>query len=305
MKKFDSILLIGFGGPESPEEVRPFIESVLAGRPVPPERIEEVVRNYEAIGGRSPYNRHISNLALALQKELDDKNLPVFTGMRVWRPLLKDTLIEMVSRNRTNALGIVLAPHQSEPSWDRYLRAIAVAQEEVRNSSGYSPQIEYLEPWYDHELFIEAVASHITKALEPLPEKSRRSAHILFTAHSIPVKQALPYTEQLEKTAQLVSRRVQMENWTICYQSRSGSPLEPWLGPDVRDVLREKAESGLSDIVVSPIGFICDHTEVLYDLDIDAKQVADSCGINMIRAGTAGLHPQFIRMFSELIRARL
>lgn len=304
--RYDSVLLIGFGGPERAVDVRPFIANVLRGRSVPPERIEEVARNYERIGGSSPYNKHTYEQARALSEALrrEEIELPVYLGMRVWEPYLADTLQRMVEGGRRRAAGIVLAPHQSEPSWDRYLAAVEAARRKVKEATGSdAPAVDYVEPWFDHPLFIEAICDRVRDALDQIPQERLAAVPLIFTAHSIPLELASTYTEQLAKTAAAVIERLEFKGeWTIAYQSRSGNPRDPWLEPDVRDAIRERATRRVRDLVVVPIGFICDHTEVLFDLDLDADTVALEAGINMVRAGTVGAHPSFIRMFVDLIR---
>lgn len=304
--KHDSVLLIGFGGPEQPTEVRPFIAEVLKGRPVPPERIEEVVKNYERIGGSSPYNKHTFEQARALSSALKEHaiELPVYVGMRIWKPLLAETLKRMSDEGRRRAVGIVLAPHRSEPSWERYLKAVEDARKEIKGTTGKdAPAVDYVDAWFDHPLFIEAISEHIHAALEKIPAERRRRAWLIFTAHSIPLALASLYTEQLTETAHAVVNHLDFSGeWSLAYQSRSGNPREAWLEPDVREVIRERAARGEKDVVVAPIGFICDHTEVLFDLDVDAQTVARESGINMVRAGTVGAHESFIRMFVELIQ---
>jgi protoporphyrin/coproporphyrin ferrochelatase len=304
MNKYDSILLIGFGGPERPEDVKPFIENVLRGRPVPPGRIEEVANNYKQIGGSSPYNKHIFDLANKLDLKLKEQSieLPIYIGMRVWSPYLVDTLERMGKEGKENAIGIVLAPHQSEPSWNRYLDAVEAARQEiVAKDKQTVPTITYLETWFDHPLFIHAIAERVSDAFNKIPENERYSTELVFTAHSIPVQLASTYTTQLSLTAEAVAKDLNINNWTIAYQSRSGNPRDPWLEPDIRDLIRDRAKEGRKNLVVAPIGFICDHTEVLFDLDIDAKGIAEAAGINMVRAGTVGTHPSFVRMFAEII----
>jgi protoporphyrin/coproporphyrin ferrochelatase len=296
---FDSILLIGFGGPERPEDVRPFIANVLKGRPVPPQRIEEVARNYEKIGGSSPYNKHIFELARTLSNALqkENENLPLYVGMRVWTPSLADALEAMIQDERHRTIGIVLAPHQSEPSWDRYLKAVEEARMEVNLKLGkQAPEISYIDTWFKHPLFVEAICERIKNSLG-----NSQNVTTIFTAHSLPTEISSPYVEQLVQTAEAVAQKLHIKDWSIAYQSRSGSPKDPWLEPDVRDLIRQKASEGERNLLIVPIGFICDHTEVLFDLEIDARQVAKDLGVNMIRAGTVGTHTSFVNMFVELI----
>jgi len=296
-----AVILIGFGGPQSPAEIRPFLDRVTAGRPIPRERYEEVVHHYEAIGGRSPFNEITERQAAALRERLahDGVKVPVVLGMRNTPPWLEDALRELARDGVRRALGFVLAAHRCEASWDRYLRNV----EEVRERIGRSaPVVGYVGEWHAHPLFIEAAADRVADALARLEPAARERAQVIFTAHSIPAAMAAasPYVEQLRESARLITERLGRREWTLAFQSRSGSPRDPWLEPDVSDVLR-----GLKGrpAVVAPIGFICDHVEVLYDLDVEAARVAREADVTMVRAATVGEHPRFIDMIAEMIAA--
>jgi ferrochelatase len=301
--QYDAVILIGFGGPETPEEIRPFLDRVTAGRPIPRERYEEVVHHYEAIGGRSPFIASTKRQAGALRERFgrDGTQVPVLLGMRNTAPWLEDTLRDLARAGARRAIGFVLAAHRCEASWDRYLRNVEEARKRV---GAAAPEIEYLPPWHAHPLFIEAAADRISDTLGRIEPAARDRAHLIFTAHSIPVAMAAssPYVEQLRETAGLVAARLGRSQWTLAFQSRSGNPRDLWLEPDVRGVLRDM-KGGVA--VVAPIGFICDHVEVLYDLDVEAAQVAREANVKMLRAATVGEHPLFIEMMSALVRARL
>ncbi len=301
--KYGAVILIGFGGPRSAAEIRPFLDRVTAGRPIPRERYEEVVHHYEAIGGRSPFNEITERQAAALRERLarEGVNIPVVLGMRNTPPWLEDALGELGRRGVRRALAFVLAAHRCEASWDRYLRNVDEARERLGHAA---PAVDYLGEWHAHPLFIEAAAGRVADALARLEPAARDRAQLIFTAHSIPAAMAAasPYVEQLRESARLVSERLKRREWTLAFQSRSGSPRDPWLEPDVCDVLR-----GLNGqpAVVTPIGFICDHVEVLYDLDVEAARVAREADVTMVRAATVGEHPRFIEMIATLIREGL
>ena len=199
------------------------------------------------------------------------------------------------------ALGFVLAAQRCEASWDRYLLNVEEARERIGPAA---PVVEYLGEWHAHPLFIEAAADRVADALARLEPVARDRAQLIFTAHSIPAAMAAasPYVEQLRESARLIADRLEAREWTLAFQSRSGSPRDPWLEPDVCDVLRSLRSHAA---VVAPIGFICDHVEVLYDLDIEAARVAREAGVAMVRAATVGEHPRFIEMIAALIRERL
>jgi protoporphyrin/coproporphyrin ferrochelatase len=300
----DAVLLIAFGGPERMEDVRPFLTNVLRGRRVPPERVEEVVHHYELFDGHSPLAELTLRQAEALRADLRSRGraLPVYTGMRNWTPYLHEAMVQMRAGGVRRALGVIMAPHQSYSSWDQYQENVAEARARVGHGA---PAVEYLPAWFDHPGFIEAQAGRVADALEALPGPLRRDTSLLFTAHSIPAEMAsrAPYVEQLTTSARLVAGRVAHDNWFVAYQSRSGERQTPWLEPEVTEVIRRLANLSRA-VVVVPIGFVCDHIEVLYDLDIEARETARAAGIAYHRAGTVSDHPAFIRMLGDLIAAR-
>ena len=299
----DSVLLIAFGGPERPEDVRPFLQLVTAGRRIPPERLEEVARHYDLMGGRSPLNaltrRQADGLRAALAAE--GRACPVWVGMRSWHPFLHETLAEMKDRGCRRALGIILSSLQTEASWSRYMEDVAAAREKVGPDA---PEVEYAAPWGDHPRFIEAMADRARAALEALEPARRADARLVFTAHSVPIAMAAgsPYVAQLEAAARAIASALGRTRWAVAYQSRSGSPRDPWLEPDIGDLIRALAPEGIRDLVVIPVGFVCDHVEVLYDLDVEAKAIAAACGVGFHRAAAANDHPAFIAMLADLVR---
>jgi ferrochelatase len=304
MSGIDSVLLIAFGGPERPEEVRPFLQIVSAGRRIPPERLEEVAHHYDLMGGGSPLNaltrRQAEGLRAALAAE--GRARPVWVGMRNWHPFLHETLAEMKDRGCRKALGIILASLQTEASWSRYVEDVATAREKVGPDA---PEVVYAAPWSAHPRFIEAMADRARAALDGLEPARRAGARLVFTAHSVPVAMAAgsPYAAQLETAARRIAQALGRSRWSIAYQSRSGSPRDPWLEPDVGDHIRALAREGARDVVVVPVGFVCDHVEVLYDLDVEARGIAAACGVGFHRAAAANDHPAFIAMLADLVRS--
>ena len=300
---YDAVLLIAFGGPENMADVRPFLANVTKGRPVPPQRLEEVVHHYALFGGRSPLNEITFRQAAALQAllEREGRPLPVYVGMRNWRPYLHETLEQMASTGIRRALGFILSAQQSEAGWERYQQNVVEAQERV---GPRAPLIDYAPGWHNHPLFIEAAADLTKIAFAQIPVERRDHVPLVFSAHSVPT--ALPstptYVQQIEEGARLVADRLGQAQWSVAYQSRSGDPRTLWLEPDIGVVLRKLAAAGAPAVVVSPIGFVCDHIEVLYDLDTEAKQIASDHGLTMIRAGTVNDHPAFIRMMADVVR---
>jgi ferrochelatase len=302
MSPIDSVLLIAFGGPERPEDIRPFLQNVAAGRPIPAERLEEVAHHYEVMGGRSPLNALTRRQADALRAALaaHDTALPVWVGMRNWHPYLHETLALMKDHGRRRALGIILSSLQTEASWVRYVENVAAAREKVGSDA---PEVVFAPPWSDHPRFLDAMAGRARAALDAVEPGRRGAARLVFTAHSVPVAMAAgsPYAAQLEAAARAVAARLGRAEWTLAYQSRSGSPRDPWLEPDVGDVIRALGRDGVRDVVVVPVGFVCDHVEVLYDLDVDARQVAEAAGVGFHRAGAPNDHPDFIAMLADLV----
>ena len=302
MSAVDSVLLVAFGGPERPEDIRPFLQFVTAGRPIPPARLEDVAHHYEVIGGRSPLNALTRRQAAALADALAARGraLPVWVGMRNWHPFLHETLAEMKDRGRRRAVAVILSSLQTEASWARYVDDVAAARDKV---GADAPDVVFAPAWADHPRFVDAMADRTRAALAQVEPARRAAARLVFTAHSVPVAMAAgsPYAAQLEATARLVAERLGRGGWSVAYQSRSGSPRDPWLEPDISDVIRALAREGARDLVVVPVGFVCDHVEVLYDLDVVARQVAEAAGVGFHRAPAANDHPDFIAMLADLV----
>jgi len=302
MSAVDSVLLVAFGGPERPEDIRPFLQIVAAGRPIPPARLEDVAHHYEVIGGRSPLNALTRRQAAALADALAARGraLPVWVGMRNWHQFLHETLAEMKDRGRRRAVAVILSSLQTEASWARYVDDVAAARDKV---GADAPDVVFAPAWADHPRFVDAMADRTRAAVAQVEPARRAAARLVFTAHSVPVAMAAgsPYTAQLEATARLVAERLGRGGWSVAYQSRSGSPRDPWLEPDISDVIRALAREGARDLVVVPVGFVCDHVEVLYDLDVEARRAAEAVGVAFHRAPAANDHPDFIAMLADLV----
>ncbi len=302
---YDAILIVSFGGPEGKEDILPFLKNVLQGRDVPRKRMREVAHHYELFKGVSPINSQNRLLVSALKKELKRRGpkMPVYLGNRNWHPFLVDTVARMAEEGIQKALALVTSPYSSYSSCRQYLENLIEAQQRVGSSA---PQIDKVRAYYNHPGFLEPNAEHVVGALDQIPQQRRSAARIAFTAHSIPLTMAkyCRFEEQLQEACRLVSKRVGHEGWKLVYQSRSGRPGQPWLGPNIGDHLLELRNSGVSDVVISPIGFISDNMEVLYDLDIEARDLCQSVGLNMVRAETVGTHFRFIQMIRELILER-
>jgi ferrochelatase len=309
---FDAVLVIAFGGPQGPADVRPFLANVLRGRRVSPERVEEVAHHYELFGGVSPLTDLTRAQASGLAGRLHARGhpLPVFVGMRNWHPLLADTLAEMSRTGVRRAIGFIAAPHRSYSSCTQYRENVRDARAALVESGLADVEITYVEDWHTSAGFIAASADHVIEAVGRLPRDVLPQATLAFTAHSIPVSMAerYPYREQFGASAALVAARVRRQTgWPLphatVYQSRSGRPEDPWLGPDICDFLRQQAREGSTAAVLCPIGFVCDHIEVLYDLDVEAAAVAREVGLPIARARTVNDHPAFLDMMADAVLA--
>jgi ferrochelatase len=280
----------------------PFLENVLRGRNVPRERMREVAHHYEEFGGVSPINEQ--NRALISALEASGLELPTYLGNRNWRPLLADTLRAMRDDGRRHALAFITSAYSSYSSCRQYLEDIARAQQDVGPGA---PRVSPLRKFFDHPGFIEANADHLQTALATLPPESRRGARVIFTAHSIPenMARASAYEAQLRTACRLVADASGAGAWELAYQSRSGSPAQPWLCPDIEERLKALRGEGVAAVVVAPIGFLSDHVEVLYDLDSAARRLAERLGLTMVRAATVGVHPAFVQMIHELVCERM
>jgi ferrochelatase len=304
---YDAILVVSFGGPESKEEVIPFLENVLRGRNVPRERMLAVAEHYYHFEGGSPINQQTRELIAALREELERNGpkLPIYWGNRNWHPLLPETLRQMKQDGIRRSLAFVTSAYSSYSSCRQYREDIARARSEVGEGA---PEVEKLRAFFNHPAFIEATVERVGDALRAVPSDAQGNVQIVYLAHSIPVSMAntSDYVAQLEEVRRLVSGGLNHQNDVLVYQSRSGSPGQPWLEPDILDYLRRvKAENLASSVVLGPIGFISDHMEVVYDLDVEARQLCDSLGLPMTQAKTVGVHPKFIAMIRELILERV
>jgi len=303
---YEALLVVSFGGPEGMDDVLPFLENVLHGRNVPRERLLSVAKHYELFGGVSPINEQNRKLITALTEALAAKGplLPTYLGNRNWHPLLADTLRQMRDDGVKNALAFVTSAYSSYSSCRQYLEDIERARALVGPDA---PRVEKLRAFYNHPGFLEANAGNVLAALEQIPEGRRAATQIVFTAHSIPESMAknCDYERQLLETSRLLAEALSIRQWRLVFQSRSGAPAQPWLGPDVCDYLRELHAAGIKDVVVAPIGFVSDHMEIIYDLDTEAMLLCRELGLNMIRAATAGTHPAFIEMVRELMLERI
>jgi ferrochelatase len=275
---------------------------------VSPGRVEDVAHHYELFGGVSPITEITQRQADGLQARLAAAGhpLPVFVGMRNWHPLLPDALRTMHATGARRAIGFIAAAQHSYSSCQQYRENVAAARAELRGQ-GADVEVTFVGSWFDHPLFIAANAAHVRKAIDELPQHSRAGARLVFTAHSIPRPMAdrSRYREQLRESARLVAESVGVGDWAVVYQSRSGRPEDPWLEPDICDYLRQERAGGLKAAVVCPIGFVCDHIEVLYDLDRQAAEVSREIGLLMTRAESVNDDPLFLDMMADVVSATI
>lgn len=308
--QFDAVLLLSFGGPEGPEDVVPFLENVTRGRGIPKERLREVGEHYFHFGGVSPINDINRALQARLQTELAgrDIDLPVYWGNRNWHPMLEDTVQQMVDDGVRRALVMATSAYGGYSACRQYHEDIARARDTVASA----PTLEKLPQTYHNEQFIAANADAVESARASLPGSGWDDVRLVFTAHSVPMSaenvagvDGHLYTQQLEFVARTVAERVGAGDHDLVWQSRSGAPHVPWLEPDIGDHLEDLSSRGVSAAVVAPIGFVSDHLEVIWDLDTQAKETADSLGMRMSRAATASDDPRFVTMYADLIAERL
>ena len=311
MSPYDAFLLVSFGGPEGRDDVIPFLENVTRGRGVPRDRLEQVAEHYYRFGGVSPINQQCRDLLSAVEKDFAacGIDLPVYWGNRNWDPLLADTVAAMAADGRRHAIAFVTSAYSSYSSCRQYLENI----EQARAQAGpQAPQIDKLRPYFNHPGFVEPLADAVRRAAQSLPRSVRDDFDLVFTAHSIPEAMAVAsgpagnaYPRQLTEAARLVAERAgRGRPWRLAYQSRSGPPSVPWLGPDVNECLAELAAAGSAAVVLVPVGFVSDHLEVAYDLDVEAAQLAARLGLPLARAATPGTDPRFVAMITELVSER-
>ncbi|HEX5190545.1 MAG TPA: ferrochelatase [Streptosporangiaceae bacterium] len=302
-----AFLLVSFGGPEGPGEVMPFLRNVTAGRNVPDARLAQVAAHYELFGGVSPINGQCRELLGAIEKDFAASgiDLPVYWGNRNWQPFLADTIRAMAADGVKTVVALATAAYSSYSSCRQYLDDIDRARAAVGRGA---PRVVKIPPYYWHPGFAASFAAATARALASLPPDTRDDAELVFTAHSIPASMAAAsgpdggaYQAQLADVAGRVAAGTGRTSWTLAYQSRSGPPSVPWLEPDINDCLTSLANAGARAAVVVPIGFVSDHMEVIFDLDVEAARTASDLGLPMARAATPGTSPEFVTMISSLV----
>jgi protoporphyrin/coproporphyrin ferrochelatase len=308
MSAYDALVLVSFGGPEGPEDVLPFLRNVTAGRNVPDSRLAEVAEHYYLFGGISPINQQCRDLRAAIEKDFEASgiDLPVYWGNRNWPPYLADTVATMAADGVTRALALATSAYSSYSSCRQYLDDI----DQARATAGpAAPRIDKITPYFSHPGFVESLVAAARAARESLPRSVQADVDLVFTAHSIPSAMAErsgpaggAYPAQLAEVAGQVARGLRVTGpWQLAYSSRSGPPSQPWLVPDVNDCLAELAAGGSRAVVAVPIGFVSDHMEVRFDLDVEAAQTAERLGLPFARAATPGTSAPFVAMITDLV----
>jgi ferrochelatase len=301
----DALLVLSFGGPEAPDEVRPFLENVVRGRGVPPERLDAVEDHYRHFGGVSPINAGNRELIAAVRERTD---LPVYFGNRNWHPLVEDTVAEMARDGVRRALVFATSAYGGYSACRQYQEDIARARAAV---GAGAPELVKLRHFFDHPDFVAANADAVRAAAARLPAEVRAAARLVFTAHSVPQSADADagtaeeggrrYSRQVAEAARLVAAELGVTGHDVVWQSRSGPPQVPWLEPDVVDHLDTVHAAGAPAVIVAPIGFVSDHLEVVWDLDTEARRRAGELGVGFARAATAGPDPRFADMVVELV----
>jgi len=309
-----AVLLMAYGGPERLEDVEPFLLDVRGGRPTSPELVEEIRGRYAAIGGGSPLLAISRRQAAAVERALregDDGGTDwrCFVGMRHWTPYVREAVAEIAAAGFDRLVALCLAPHYSRMSVGAYHRALDAALEAEAEATGRRIEATRVAGWGDEPAFLDAVARRVTEGLEAWPETERRGVHVLFTAHSLParlVAEGDPYDDELRRTAAAVAERVEARrggelSWGFCYQSQAAGARD-WLGPPIEDEIARLGGEGVRDLLVAPIGFVADHVEVLFDLDVEAKQLAAEAGVHLERTASLNDDDDFAAALAGVIR---
>ncbi len=297
------VLIMAYGGPNSLDELPGYLSDIRSGRTTTPAVLEEISNNYRMIGGKSPLTAITERQVAAVQRELDAENFRCYIGMRHWAPWIEEVVGQMIEDGITHAVSLVLAPHFSKLSVAKYQAKIADGLEMYRGHIEFA----HIASYHDAPLYIEALANRVEDGLAQWPEEARAGVHVVFSAHSLPVrilKMGDPYDEQLRETARLVAEKAGLAagRWSWSYQSAGRSP-EPWLGPQLDEHLRALAEQGVRDVISIPVGFVSDHVEILYDIDMLAQDEASALGMRLVRPPSLNDDPLYVQTLVDLIRA--
>lgn len=297
------VLIMAYGGPSSLEDIPGYLADIRQGRVTTPAVLEEITHNYEQIGGKSPLLDITTQQVEAVQQALGDP-FRCYLGMRHWAPWIEDTVRDMLDDGIERAVSLVLAPHFSQMSVARYQAKIAEGLQIYRGHIDF----EHITSYHDAPLYLQALVDRVQEGVEKWPEAQREDVHVVFSAHSLPqriLKEGDPYDDQLRETARLVAAAAGLpaENWSWSYQSAGRTP-EPWLGPQLEEHIPELARAGVEEILSVPVGFVSDHVEILYDIDIEAQSVAQEAGVRLERPPALNTHPLFIEQLATLVRQK-
>jgi protoporphyrin/coproporphyrin ferrochelatase len=282
-----AVVLMAYGSPGQIEDIRPYLEDIREGRPVSDEAVEELTERYRRIGGRSPLDEITERQRAALEREL---GVPVHVGMKHWRPRIAEAVEAALAGGAERVVGVVLAPHYSALS-------IAGYRERLEEALGGRAELRFVESWHDHEPFLDVLADRVRGT----------DAHVVFTAHSLPERilaMGDPYKDELLETSRLVAERAGLERWSFAFQSASPTG-EPWLGPDILEELDDLHRQGVRKVLVAPVGFVSDHLEILWDIDVEAREKAADLGLELDRIESLNDDPAFIRALALLVREAL
>lgn len=298
------VLIMAYGGPNSLDEIAGYLADIRSGRPTTPAVLDEITNNYRLIGGKSPLLEFTEQQAAAIEAALDNPRFKFYLGMRHWAPWVEEVVGQMIEDGITRAISIVLAPHYSKLSVAKYQKKIQTGLEMYRG------QIEFtnIDSYHDVPGLINPLADRVQEGLSRWPESERDDVHVVFSAHSLPVriiKMGDPYDSQLRETAALVAEKAGLakDQWSWSYQSAGRSP-EPWLGPQLEEYVPELAQQGIKNIVSIPVGFVCDHVEILFDIDIEAQAAAEENGVRLERPPALNDDPVFMQQLADLIKQR-
>ncbi|MCA9873980.1 MAG: ferrochelatase [Anaerolineales bacterium] len=298
------VLIMAYGGPNSLDEIPGYLADIRNGRVTTPAVLEEITRNYRLIGGKSPLLEISTRQVEAVRARLDPDRFKVYMGMRHWSPWIEDVVGQMIDDGITRAIALVLAPHYSKLSVAKYHAKVADGLEMYRGHIDFN----FIDSYHDAPKLIQALANRVDEGLSRWPEAERDDVHVIFSAHSLPVrimKMGDPYDSQLRETAQLVADKAGLPaaRWSWCYQSAGRSP-EPWLGPQIQDHIPALAAQGIRNMISIPVGFVSDHVEILYDIDIQAQAVAKELGVRLERPSALNDDPLYIETLVDLIEER-
>ncbi|HVS16415.1 MAG TPA: ferrochelatase [Thermoanaerobaculia bacterium] len=299
------VLVMAYGGPDSLEDIPGYLADIRSGRTTSPEVLEEITRNYRAIGGRSPLLARTTHQVEALAAHFDPARVRFYLGMRHWSPWIEEVVARMVDDGVEQAVSLVLAPHYSSMSVSKYQQKIRDGLEMARGAM----EVAHVQSYHDAPGLIAALARRVEEGLSRWPEAERERVHVVFSAHSLPVRilrDGDPYDVQLRETARLVAARAGLDDdrWSWSYQSAGRSP-EPWLGPQIEEHIAALAAQGIRDVVSVPVGFVSDHVEILYDIDVQAQAVAREHGVRLERPPALNDDPEFIGQLAELVEVEI